>query len=881
MSSEHTNLTTNEARQQTRNTILIGIFAVITLGSAATYVLITSGMLNNLWISIPVFVVLAFVSLYFAVRFSSFDIRTKIVLGIIITGGVALITLATFAIDRTNRITNLTLNRFQISANALAEEQLTSTVSKEAGLINEFFSDVESQVKSLAAYRVSLNKQQTKLNENLYWDATTQLTQLESGQYGNSPSDISSVFIPVNRELTESLIADLNTSAYLDFMAPQILSSNTEVLSIYSIDPLGVTRYYPNINLASILPADFDATSRPYYRITSPLFNKDRLTRWTIPYKDATGGGLVVTVAAPVYYGDEFHGIVAADVKLSNVTSQAENIKIGNTGYAFIIDSDGRVITMPPAGYKMYGITAEELPSDEFFKQTLVGVGPTDLSSVTRRMVAGGSGINVIKVDGIDTYISYSPIKSSSYTLAVVVPVSEMQQAYIKTQAETQGQLNSAAQLALIIFASLFLLAIIISLSIGQIIATPIIRLTQTANQIVEGDLGAQAVAISQDEIGTLAQAFNTMTHRLREALAGMEQRVEERTADLVKANEKIERRAKQFASISEISRVINQTQNLQDLLPQITQVISQQLGFYHVGIFLIDSKNEYAELVASNSEGGQKMLMRSHKLKIGHVGIVGNVAGTSNPRIALDTGDDSIYFNNPDLPETHSEIALPLFRTGRHIIGVLDVQSVETNAFEREDIQVLSTLADQVSIAITNARLYEETQKALIESEMVYRSQLRVGWEKFTNAIQITGIRRQGAKSEFLNEHAAPLNEMNATNVAENNMEGAQITMPVKLRGETVGVLKLRSSENRPFTNDQIDIINAIIERTALSMENSRLLTESQRQVNKERVIGEISSKISGLVNIENILKTAVQELGSTLPNTDIAIQFKQEDSE
>ena len=122
-------------------------------------------------------------------------------------------------------------------------------------------------------------------------------------------------------------------------------------------------------------------------------------------------------------------------------------------------------------------------------------------------------------------------------------------------------------------------------------------------------------------------------------------------------------------------------------------------------------------------------MLERSHKLRIGQTGIVGNVAKTGKVRIALDTGADAIYFNNPDLPDTRSEMALPLIQANGEIIGVLDIQSKTPNAFYQEDIEILTTLADQVSIAIANARLYEDTQKALIEADMVYRQDLKIGW--------------------------------------------------------------------------------------------------------------------------------------------------------
>lgn len=833
--------------------------------------------------SIIVFVVFAII---FMREFLALDIRTKIVLGVLATGGVTLGVVALFALDRTQGIVGSLSERLETSVSLLAEEQLINTVNTQGKDINQFFDEITKDVERLAEYRVSLQDQQASLSQGIYWDAQSRIFQLEGGQYGNSANDISSVFIPVNTELNESLLTELNTTAYLDFSTPKTLEGNPAILAIYYIDPRGITRYYPNINLASLLPPDFDATKRPYYQLASPLFNPKKLTQWTIPYVDAAGGGLVVTVTSPVYLGNEFYGVVAADIQLSRVTEQVSAIKIGQSGYALMIDAAGRIISMPPAGYEMFGINPEELPADEFFKQTVFGEGPLDLRSITPRMAAGGTGLNIIQVNDVDTYISYAPVKSTGYSIALLVPVSEMQGAIMTARSETQDQIQSDTRLAAIIFTILLFFAIIFSFGVGRVIAAPVIRLTQTANQIVEGDLSASASVQSLDEIGILAQAFNAMTARLRESLAGLEQRVEDRTSDLVAANEKIEHRAKQFSTISQISRVINQTQSLQDLLPQITQVISQQFEFYHVGIFLLDSNNEHAVLVASNSDGGQRMLARNHKLVVGQAGIVGNVAGTGLPRIALDTGADAIYFNNPDLPETHSEMALPLFRAGRQIIGVLDVQNVEPNAFGQEDIQVLSTLAEQVSVAITNARLYEETQRALIEAEMVYRGELRSGWQKFSKSLNLAGIRRKGTKSTLLSE---PIDIPGLENVSrtgnmyqvklENNQKGSQITLPIKLRGEVVGVLHLRSEENRVWTTDQLDIINAIVERTALSIESSRLLSESQKQARKQRIIGEISAKVSSYTNRDNILQAAVTEIGRVMPGSEVVIQMQNKD--
>ncbi|MFN2111339.1 MAG: GAF domain-containing protein, partial [Anaerolineae bacterium] len=149
---------------------------------------------------------------------------------------------------------------------------------------------------------------------------------------------------------------------------------------------------------------------------------------------------------------------------------------------------------------------------------------------------------------------------------------------------------------------------------------------------------------------------------------------------------------------------------DLTRLLPRVVRVISEQFGFYHTGLFLLDASKKWMELQAASSEGGQRMLARQHRLEVGSQSIVGYVASRGERRIALDVGQDAVFFDNPDLPDTRSEMAVPL-RVGGEILGVLDVQSTERQAFTDEDITTLQALADQVAMAVNNAQLLRQVE--------------------------------------------------------------------------------------------------------------------------------------------------------------------------
>jgi GAF domain-containing protein/HAMP domain-containing protein len=814
--------------------------------------------------------------------FLSLSIRTKIVLGILATGGLALAIFAIVAANQTGRMTASLSNRLENSVSQLAEEQLQNTVNAQAVLADQSFRDVQHEVENLASTWTSLQNQKASLGRGSYWDAKANLVRMNDGRYGNSTADQSSVYIPATVSLDDNLLADVNTSAYLDFYAPGILESYPSVRAIFTVDRRGITRYYPNIDLATILPPGFDATKRPYYEISSPLFNPQRHTRWSIPYMDAAGGGLVMTITSPFYVGDEFNGVVAADMQLTEITQQVQALKIGDTGYAFLLDDAGRIISMPSEGYKLFGLDPNIVNNEEISKQTILDVGPDKLQSVVRRMVAGGHGLNVVDNNGTPTYVSYAAVPSIGYSLALVVPVPELQGPILAARSETRKQIQSGLSILAVLLAGLLFVAITVSLTIGNIIASPIVRLTTVSNRIVEGDLNAQVEVESRDEIGTLSQSFNSMTSRNRQLLEELENRVEDRTKELMLANERNERRAKQFEYISQVAATISSTRDLESLLTQITTAISTKFGFYHTGIFLLDTRKEFAVLSAANSEGGKRMLTRNHRLRVGETGIVGYVTGTGKARVALDTGQDAVFFNNPDLPDTRSEISLPLLDS-ESVIGALDVQSVEPNAFGQEDINILTTLADQVSIAIQNARQYEETRKALAESMTVSRQFISTGWQQFTKSQKISGIRHTGARTDIIYTEKVKDEKENPllASSAKNSDEDGLVSLPIKLRGVEIGIVDVRTGDSHSLDRDELDIINAIMERAAIAMENARLLQESQRQTAKEQKIGEVTAKIGASINIRNVLQVAVEELGRALPGSEVVIQFAKPDEQ
>jgi len=436
-------------------------------------------------------------------------------------------------------------------------------------------------------------------------------------------------------------------------------------------------------------------------------------------------------------------------------------------------------------------------------------------------------------------------------------------------------------------------------LVIGGIILLGVLDMTGNNNSPVANRTGIDDILIGTVLLSAGAGILNLFIGRLRSTLAraeaneraqintnkelmslqnSLEKRVEERTAELDFANRRNEKRAKQFEAIAQVARATATNESLETLLPRLTSLISEQFGFYHTGIFLIDDDRTFAILRAANSQGGKRMLARGHKLQIGQTGMVGFVSATGTPRIALDVGDDAIHFDNPDLPNTRSEMTLPL-RIADQIIGVLDVQSTESNAFQDEDIEILSTLADQVAIAIQNARTYETMQELLEEAQKESGTYLQDAWRILQSGETATGYKVAGDEISLLPRPLTSSHVRKAVTekqtVAESG-RNATLAIPIRLREDVIGVMDIRTQNEHVWDEDEVDIAEAVADRLSLALETSLLIKSTQRRAEIERITADISGKIGATSQFDSILRTAAEELSRVLGGSEVLVQIQ-----
>ena len=377
-----------------------------------------------------------------------------------------------------------------------------------------------------------------------------------------------------------------------------------------------------------------------------------------------------------------------------------------------------------------------------------------------------------------------------------------------------------------------------------------------------------------------------------------------------------LERRAVQLQVAAEIARDATSVRELDDLLNRAVNLVRDRFGFYHAGVFLIDDKGEYAVLAAGTGETGRHLVTANHKLKVGEVGIVGHVAGSGQPRIVLDVGVDAIHLVQPLLPETRSEMALPL-KVGHQVIGVLDVQSEKENAFDDEDLQILQTMADQLAIAIDNLRLLSEVQHRAEELEGLYSAALVTSSELEVDALLsrlyeqvqrfihpdafilalysedqqeihlalameagnpipafqnlrvpleeggLSGYVIKTRKSLLLNDvetEKLPVEPIRDPH--EKYLTRAWLGIPLIVRDKILGVVSVQSFRVAAFDRDHQRFLESLASQAAIAYENARLFEAERAAREQAETLREIAHVIGGSLDINQVLNLILEQI-------------------
>jgi len=336
-----------------------------------------------------------------------------------------------------------------------------------------------------------------------------------------------------------------------------------------------------------------------------------------------------------------------------------------------------------------------------------------------------------------------------------------------------------------------------------------------------------------------------------------------------------LERRALQLQTAADIAKLASEVPDPEHLIRQAVELIRARFGFYHASIFMMDDTGNWAELAASTGEAGQQMLARKHRLATGSASIIGWVAANRLPRVANDIEADPFHFKNPLLPDTRSELAVPLL-VGQRLLGALDVQSTEVEAFTEDDIRTLEAIASELAVAIDSSRVQQEMQAELERMQAAFRAELQDSWRRIVRSgttsiihLDMNGERIPPRDSEFTVVDAARF--QGSTAVSQNGLE---VAVPIQVRGEIIATLAVRRPRGtEPWREEEIALMEAVANQAALSLESARQRVEEQRRLAELEILNRISQAVSQMLPLDTLHRVVHRQIQQVLGPVEMEI--------
>lgn len=456
------------------------------------------------------------------------------------------------------------------------------------------------------------------------------------------------------------------------------------------------------------------------------------------------------------------------------------------------------------------------------------------------------------------TFLSgYAPIYNAQGDLDAILVV-EMDAAIVTAR---EGEVLTSLLVAL---APLLVVLAAAGYIAGRLLTRSISRLGQAARRFADGDLG-QRVRPGRGwapEVVDLADSFNEMADRLEDLLTNLEKRVADRTQESNRRTEYVE-------AASEVAAVTSSIMDSERLVRQVVELIRTRFDLYYVGLFLVDARNEWALLQAGTGDAGERMIARGHRIEVGQ-GMIGWSIANAQPRIALEAGADQVRLATSELPLTRSEAAIPLRSRGR-VLGALSVQSTRPGAFDQSLLLTFQTMADQVAVALDNARLLDENQAALEAAQRTYRQLTQRGWLDFLQLA--TTARGYTADAQGV----APLAGGAQPGPAKLGVsEAGQVALPVRVRGLDLGrIVATKPEGTGEWRSDEIEMMQDFVSQISAALENARLYSETQRSAQRERILSDITAVVRSSTSVDAILQNAVKQLAGALNVPQAAIRL------
>ncbi len=404
-------------------------------------------------------------------------------------------------------------------------------------------------------------------------------------------------------------------------------------------------------------------------------------------------------------------------------------------------------------------------------------------------------------------------------------------------EAEALAPFTQTTSLSVIIAGLAALVAGSIAFYNATRLSNPITALTRIASQIASGNLRQRAQITEKNEIGVLANTFNQMAEQLQEFISSLEGRVAERTRDL--------------ATSIEVGQLATSIYGQEQLLPALVDFIREQFSLYYTQIYLLDEAKRYATLRAGTGEVGQQLLERKHRLDLSQTSLVASAVENGQPVLVADTDKSSVHRKNPLLPNTRSEVAIPLI-VGNDTLGVLDMQSEQPNTFNEDNLPVFRAMATQIASVLRSARAYDEVQEATRRAQVINERLTNQNWSGYLGRVSQQGSVGYQYDLEFprvLEDGFEFISEPDKTTVVQ----------PIVLRGAQIGNIMVKEDGvERQFGEAETALIQDVADRVAQSLEQYRAFDETQRRLRDVQT----SNKIAEYIRADADLETLVEDV-------------------
>ncbi len=594
-----------------------------------------------------------------------------------------------------------------------------------------------------------------------------------------------------------------------------------EVLTALSEDPLFAT-YFVRVfvyNADGLIVASSDRNDLGKVATEQPFFRVSLHTNYLQPpFFESAAQTLSMYLTRPIRIGTfSTQGAVAAQLNIDALGSiMTQRQQLGATGETYMVSSETHSLFTPS---RFAGYEANRAYHSDGIDRALAGE------------------------NGAGSYESYRGVK----VLGVYRWFPDLQSGLLVEQAESEAfKQSSESQRYSIILTGLAVgLATLIALYTARRVSRPITQLTQVATRIAMGDLNERATVRQRNELGVLGAAFNDMADQLQLSISSLEDRVANRTRDLSLTLE-----VGQLAT-----RVYQQT----DLLPHVADFIRERFDLYYTQIYLIDDVKRYAVLAAGTGEVGEQLLDRRHRLDLDQTSIVARTVQTRRPVLVADTENSSIHRPNPLLPETRSEVAIPLI-AGDEVIGVLDMQARAAETFREDNLPVFEAMASQLASAVRGAQAYAETRTAVDRADAINR---RLTGEAWTSYLGRLG-QGESVGYEYDLQRVTRLATDSTVEPTSGNGQDHQLALPVALRGQSIGTIQVEEADRaREWTEEEVGLVKDVADRVALALEQFRAfdetqvaLSETEEQAQRLADLNEMAAQLSAAASLNDVYR-------------------------